>query len=138
MKGMAQSILDASVVIKWFVQEEDSDKAIVYLTSLKSSKNNVIVPALLFYELGNILISKKVPVNMVGEIMNTLQNLSLEVQDIGLQSFRKIYQNSIEYSLSFYDAAYITLMQKEDCEFITADQKLFGKINKAFPGAKLL
>lgn len=135
---MGQNILDASVIIKWFVQEEDSDKALIFLNSFKNNKIEIIAPTLLFYELGNILISKKISVDMVGEIMTTLQNLSFEIQDIGLQSFRKIYQNSIEYSITFYDAVYITLMQKEDCNFITADQKLFGKIHKAFSGAKLL
>lgn len=138
MKGMAQSILDASVIIKWFVEEEDSDKALIFLNSLKNSKITIIVPSLLFYELGNILISKKVSIDMAGEIMTALQNLSLEIWDIGLEFFRKIYQNSIEYSITFYDASYITLMQKENCEFITADEKLFKKVRKAFSGAKLL
>lgn len=135
---MVKSILDASVIIKWFVQEEDSDKALIFLNSLKDNKINIIVPTLLFYELGNILISKKMSVDIVGEVMTKLQELSLEIADIGLQSFKKIYQNSIKYSITFYDASYITLMQKENCEFITADQKLFGKIHQAFSAAKLL
>lgn len=135
---MEKSILDVSVIIKWFVQEEDSDKALVFLNSLKNNKVNIIVPTLLFYELGNVLISKNISVDIVGEIIAMLQNLSLEIQDIGLASFRKIYQNSVEYSITFYDAAYITLLQKEDCLFITADRKLFQKVNKVFLGAKLL
>lgn len=130
-------ILDASVIIKWFIDEEDSDKALSYLDIIQNNQRAVIVPSLLTYEIGNILLNKKASVTMVGEIMNTLQNLGLEVEDIGLKWFRKIYQNSIDYSITFYDSAYITLMQKENCEFITADKKLFQKVNKAFAGVKL-
>lgn len=130
-------ILDASVIIKWFIEEEDSDKASSYLKVIQDNKIKVKVPSLLFYELGNILLNKKASVDMAGEIVSALQNLGLEVEDIALQWFREIYQNSIDYSITFYDSAYITLMQKENCEFITADKKLFQKVNKAFAGVKL-
>lgn len=131
-------ILDASVIIKWFIDEEDGDKAILYLDYLQNNQITIIVPSLIFYELGNVLISKKASVDMAGETIAMLQNLGLEIADIGLQAFRKIYQNSLEYALSFYDAAYITLFQKENCEFVTADQKLFQKVHRSFAGAKLL
>ena len=62
----------------------------------------------------------------------------MEVIDVGFQSFRKIFQNAKEYSLTFYDASYVTLMQKENCEFITVDSKLYRKINKKFALIKLL
>lgn len=138
---MDKSILDASVVIKWFVKEQDRDKAITYLTAFHNNEVALIVPSLLFYELGNVLIKKKATMSLINEIMVKFQQLNLlglEIQDIGLLSFRQIYQNSIEYSLTFYDAAYITLMQKENCRFVTADGKLFQKVQKAFAGVKLL
>lgn len=131
-------ILDASVIIKWFIDEPDSNQALVYLSTFQNGQTTIIVPSLLFYELGNILVSKKAAVGRVGEIMTMLLNLGLESEDIGLRWFRKIYQNAVEYSITFYDAAYITLLRKKNCQFITADQKLFEKVHKIFSGIKLL
>lgn len=138
---MDKSILDASVVIKWFVKEQDRDKAITYLTAFQNNEVVLIFPSLLFYELGNVLIKKKATMSLIDEIMVKFQQLNLlglEIQDTGLLSFRQIYQNSIEYSLTFYDAAYLTLMQEERCEFVTADRKLFEKVHKNLRGVKLL
>lgn len=138
MAAQNNHILDVSVIVKWFIDEQDSNQALVYLSAFQNDQITIIVPSLLFYELGNILVSKKAAVDRVGEIMIMLLNLGLEIEDIGLRWFRKIYQNSIEYSLTFYDSAYITLLQKENCQFITADQKLFEKVHKVFSGIKLL
>lgn len=135
---MAKHILDASVIIKWFINEEESDKALSYLEAFQNNKIVIIVPSLMFYELGNTIINKKGSVSMASGIMQKLQELNLEVEDLGLKSFRKIYQNAIEYSLTFYDAEYLTLMQKENCQFITADKKLYEKVKKYYTAIKLL
>lgn len=131
-------ILDASVVIKWFIDEENSDKAILYLDAISENQLIIIVPSLLFYEVGNFFVSKKIGTDRTREAMLTLDDLSLVIEDVGLQCFRKIYQNSIEYQLSFYDATYITLQQNINCEFVTADRKLFEKVRKSFVKVKLL
>lgn len=135
---MEKIILDASVVIKWFTKEEDSDKAIVYLKSFYNNEIAILVPSLLFYELGNILIQKKGSKNKADEIMKTLQDLQLDIKDVGLEWLRKIYENSLDYSISFYDAAYVTLMQNRNYEFITADKKLYEKVKSKFAKIKLL
>ncbi len=135
---MAKNILDASVILKWFTKEEDSDKAIAYLKAFQNNDIIIIVPFLLFYELGNAFIRKKESQYFIADIGLKLQNLQLEVRDAGLLLFRKIYQNALDYSLTFYDASYLTLMQEENCEFITADKKLYDKVKKKFALVKLL
>lgn len=135
---MEKIILDASVVIKWFTKEQDSDKAIVYLKSFYDNEIIILVPSLLFYELGNILIKKKSSKDKTAEIKKKLQDIQLEIRDIGLEWFQKIYENSLDYSISFYDAAYVTLMQNKNCKFITADKKLYEKIKGKFKDIKLL
>ena len=131
-------ILDASVVVKWFTQESDSDKAIEYLKSFQKNEITILVPSLLFYELGNTILKKGGSEKMIGAIQQKLQNLQLEIRDIGLDWLKSIYQNSFEYSITFYDAAYVTLMQNKNCTFVTADKKLFEKTKKKFAGVTLL
>lgn len=134
-------ILDTSVVVKWFTPGVDKEKARAILKTFYENEVAIIFPSLLFYELGNVLINKSISIDNISEIMRKLQGLSslgLVIEDLGLSSFSKIYQNSINYSITFYDATYITLMQKESCEFVTADKKLFDKLSKILPGVKLL
>lgn len=133
-----KKILDNSVVVKWFADESETEAALQYLRDFLNGKYTIIIPTLLFYELGNTFISKKVSSAEISEIMQLLQKFPLQIEDIGLAAFRKIYQTAQEYGLSFYDASYVTLMQKYDCELVTADKKLHRKINKSFANVTLL
>lgn len=131
-------ILDTSVVLKWFVDERGSNTARKYLEDSIEGKNRILIPTLLFYELGNVCLHKAIPAKEISEIMELLQRLPFEIEDIGYVAFRKIYQNAFEYQLTYYDASYVTLMQKYDCELITADEKLFKKLKGVFARIRLL
>ena len=135
---MDKSILDASVVIKWFFPEEGSDKADLYLEKLKKRKITIIVPELLFYEVGNTLLSKKVQADDSDKIAKQLLALPFEKKQMDSTYFKKIIHNAGTFGLTFYDAAYITLLQNQNCGFVTADRKLFEKVRKNFRGVKLL
>lgn len=135
---MELSILDASVVIKWFIKEEGSDLADLYLERLGNHDIKIIIPQLLFFEIGNILISRKVSEDESDYIAKKLYSLPFEQKQIDLQYFNAIILIAKTFGISFYDGAYIALMQEKNCEFITADRKLFQKVQKAFSGAKLL
>jgi len=131
-------ILDTSVVLKWFVNEIGSETARGYLEDFIDGKHQFLFPALLFYELGNACKKNSIPVSEIGKIMELMLKFSLEVEDIGLKEFRKIYQNASDYNLSFYDATFVTLMQKHNCKLVTADKKLFSKLKDNFSLIKLL
>jgi len=49
------SVLDASVVLKWFVDEYDSDKAAQLKEEYYSGEREIIVPDLLLFEVANAL-----------------------------------------------------------------------------------
>ncbi len=135
---MEKIILDASVVIKWFTQEVGSEKALKYLYLIKESKRYLILPQLFFYEIGNILISKQASMKDAIYVITQLNNLPIEQEPTGHSSFRKVFQNAQELKITFYDASYITLMQQEDCEFVTADKNLYEKVRKKLSNIKLL
>jgi predicted nucleic acid-binding protein len=48
-------ILDASVVVKWFSEEEYTEKALEIRERIRMGEERVIVPDLLLYELANAL-----------------------------------------------------------------------------------
>lgn len=125
-------ILDTSVMLKWFVDEVGSDVAREYLQDFIDGKHQVIIPTLLFYELGNACLQNSIPTAEIGKIMELLQRLPFDREDIGYTAFRKIYQNASDYTLTYYDAAYVTLMQKHSCQLITADKSLWNKLKHKF------
>lgn len=135
---MDKNILDASVIIKWFIKEEGNEQADFYLERLNNQEIAIVIPQLLYYEVGNTLIFKKIQKNDSDEIARKLYSLPLEVKQIGSVIFREITRIAETFGITFYDAVYVTLMTKERCEFITADRKLFQKVNKTFSGIKLL
>lgn len=53
MNGMY--VLDASVVIKWFSEEEYTDKAVKLRDDFFKGENELVVPDLLLYEVSNAL-----------------------------------------------------------------------------------
>lgn len=46
-------ILDTSVVVKWFSEEEYTDKALVIREKIRIGEERVVVPDLLLYELAS-------------------------------------------------------------------------------------
>src|SRR3989338_8395492 len=122
MAEIQYKVLDASVIVKWFSEEEGSERAFVYLEEYKNKLFSILIPTLLYYELGNILLTKRNSKDQVSNIMRTMQALHLTIENIGEESFRKVFENASDYQITFYDAAYVTLMQKKNCEFITADK----------------
>ena len=131
-------ILDTSVVLKWFVDEDGSETARQYLHKFIEGEYHILFPSLLFYELGNVCLQKSIPVDEIGKIMEMLQKYAFEIEDVGRTAFRKVYQNASEYNLTFYDASFVTLMQKHNCKLVTADKKLFNKLGEKFTHLALL
>ena len=133
-----EKVFDASVIIKWFISEEGSDSALIYLQDYRDRRFSIIVPTLLYYELGNILLAKRATEDQVSKIMASLLALSLVDINIGHDAFRKVFENAQDLKITYYDASYITLMQNKNCEFVTADKKLYEKVKKKFTHIKLL
>ncbi len=133
-----EKVFDASVIIKWFINEAGSDKSLIYLQDYKNKKFSIIVPTLLYYELGNILLAKKATEDQVSKIMVSLVALGFRDVNIGHDAFRKVFENAQDLEITYYDASYVTLMQKYDCELVTADGKLYEKIKNKFARIKLL
>jgi len=47
---MREIIIDASVVVKWFIEENDSDKALLLRDRFIGGKIELYVPTLLYFE----------------------------------------------------------------------------------------
>jgi predicted nucleic acid-binding protein len=120
-------VVDASVVIKWFVPEPDLASA----NALRARGLRLAVPDLLFVETANILwklvrrgeMQPPRAIEIIEEIVTapfvtyTNESLARDAIDLALAT-----------GVSAYDASYVALATRLNVSCITADQKLVRKL----------
>jgi predicted nucleic acid-binding protein len=125
MTGMA--VVDASVAMKWFIDEEDADKAELLLRS-----RELIAPAIILSEVGNGLWSKRSTSNIdrdLGrDLIGELPQLLKEIVPIeGLM--RDAMQFAFDLDHPIYDCVYLALAIQRRLPLVTADKRFIGKLD---------
>ncbi len=127
---MKSVVVDASIAIKWVLQEPDSDVAYALLAEWIEKETVILAPALLAYEITNILYRK----TLKGDL--TLDNAKLGIRKILLTGLEFDFTedpsfgiNAMELANQFnqpatYDSHYLVLAEREGCELWTADTKM--------------
>ena len=138
---MSKLVVDSSVAIKWFVAEADDQKARSLLAIRQSNAVSLLAPALLYTEVGNILWKKyRQGLLTTAKARQTLAELRMislvTVPDAELLD--EALQLAIQHNRSVYDSLYLALSLREDCPFVTADERFVNAIGGAFPNAVLL
>lgn len=131
-------ILDASVILKWFMQEDDSEKAGVLKEAHIAGKFNIAVPDIAIYEVANALrYEPEFFPEEVNRSLEELYELNLDIiaplPDVTNLAIRIAYEKDI----TFYDAFYIALAKQLGFQYVTADKKLYEKV-KSFPFVNIL
>ena len=120
---MSVFVVDASVVIKWFVPEIHSDRA----RRLLAASHQYLTPDLLFPELGNAIWKKVRRGELTAE---QGRRLAVDIASIAVEtvSTRGLMIDAqalaIATGLTVYDAMYLTLAVRLKTELITADDRL--------------
>jgi len=130
----SEVVVDASLVIKWVIHEEDSGKALSLLTDW-TAKNVVIhVPALLAYEVPNLLYRRtrrgEIDLPKAKEIFSRLMTSELSVYfsqeaSLGLQAMELAHRYHLPAT---YDSHYLALAQSKNCDLWTADARLWAAL----------
>ncbi|MEO8211428.1 MAG: type II toxin-antitoxin system VapC family toxin [bacterium] len=122
-------VLDASVILKWFIVEIDSEKATDFKNQYSKNELDIIIPDLLLYEVANALRYKEsVDINEINLILTSLFALQLKVVSPSLNLFQKAIPISQDFEVSLYDSTYLALAIELDCYLITAGEKFYKKI----------
>lgn len=123
------SIVDASVVLKWFVEEEGSDKAQKLQDDYISGSLKIIVPDLLLYEVANALrFNGTFDKKETEDVLFVLSGLGMEIIPVNYELLVGAVQLAYNFNITVYDAIYAELAIKLGTDLITADRKLFNKI----------
>ena len=126
----AKIVVDTSVLIKWFKtrDEELLDEARNLLAEIEAQGVPVHVPALLLYEVGNILLVKtRLGLAALDETIERLEELPLVVAPPATPLLKRAVHLGREFSLTFYDASFLALAVELGCPCVTADRQLFER-----------
>ena len=116
---------DASVLVKWFVKEECSEKALKIRDSYIEGKIKIIAPELIIFEVLNALRYKGLFTEPeLEEISEALDAFSFELRPLRGSYAKKTVETAFKNNITIYDSSYITLALEENAEFFTADEDL--------------
>ena len=124
---MTSYVVDACVVVKWFIPEVHTQSAV----KLLESENDLFVPDLLYPELGNVIWKKvrkkELDVAIAQEILWGMQKMSLEIlSSKPLLSAAFDIADSLDRSV--YDSIYLAAACDQDTVLVTADLKFYNAI----------
>ena len=126
---MSALVIDASIAIKWVVEEEGTPAALALRHRAK-----LIAPDMLVGECANIL-WKKVHRRELLKDEALLAARLLQVADLELLPMRPLFEEatriSIEMDRPAYDCVYLALAAASKCRFVTADERLVWKLRQS-------
>lgn len=125
---MIEHVIDASVVIKWVIQESGTQEA------LGLRRDRLIAPDLLMAECANILWKKVRRQELLASEAAWAARL-LARADIELESARPLMERATRLAIDLvhpaYDCVYIALAEARGCDLVTADDVLCRKVQAA-------
>lgn len=130
-------VIDASVVVKWFQEEKDSDKARSLQLDHIIGVNSILIPRLLYYELANTFCTKShLPIKNIQHNFQALFKMKLQIYEEKEMDLMETTLLAKKKDTSFYDMLYAVVAKNKKCDMVTADER-FVKATK-FPHVKLL
>jgi predicted nucleic acid-binding protein len=121
-------VADASIIAKWFLEEEFSDKARQLRDSFVTRKIDISVPSLLFYETLNTLwhsgLFSEKELCLAAKALTKYGFDAWEPKGKILEQAATV---SSKHGVSVYDASYVALALHLKAVLLTADSELLRK-----------
>lgn len=122
-------VLDASVVTKWFSEEEYTDKALKLRDDFSKGDIELVVPDLILYEVSNALrYNPDFDETDVVDAIGTLFDIGISIIVPNREIINSALNLAYEHKITVYDAYYVALAKEINFNLITADRKLYLKI----------
>lgn len=139
---MRRVVLDASVVLKWYlVDEEYGQKALDLLFQYVSNGLEILAPSLLEYEvLNGLFVAQKRGRIREEKLLIAIEGfIDLEIKLKYLSHFHSRMMHYCKvYHRSVYDASYLAIADVEGITMITSDEGLYNAIKKDLKWVKWL
>ena len=124
-------VVDASVLVKWFLyeQEADRDRALALRELHISGRSTIHVPEFALGEVLNLVRFAPKAKEEDGELaLEALQDLHLQTKSLEFDLMRKANAIAWAYKITIYDALYVALAEQVGYPLITADEAKIKKL----------
>jgi predicted nucleic acid-binding protein len=130
-------VIDASVVIKWFLPEENSGYADGLLDGFLNNKFDLIAPDLVLIEVASVLrkkvtLQKQIATGEASAIFQEMLTLPVSLRS-SASLVDSAFRMALQHDHSVYDMLYCALAIDHKADFVTADQILVNKLGSAMP-----
>ncbi|MBS7645776.1 MAG: type II toxin-antitoxin system VapC family toxin [Candidatus Bathyarchaeia archaeon] len=126
-------VVDASVVVKWFVEEKGSDEAIKIRDRYIEGEIKLIAPEIITFEVLNALYYKGLfSEDELKEVSEALDAFSFELYSLRGEYNRRTIEAAYKNNITIYDASYIALATMRNSYMYTADEKLVGELREDY------
>lgn len=124
-------VVDASVAVKWFTDEDGMIISRRLLKEMQEGRKVLYAPNLLIYEVANVLNwSKKLEEERISIALNSIFDSDLRLIELDTSLTAVAVNLMTAHRMSFYDASYAALAKMLKIPLITADAKHFGKLKE--------
>ena len=135
------TVIDSSIAVKWVLEEPGHEQALRLLDAYESAALTLIAPSLLLAEVGSVLSKrcrrKQLTIAQAREAFRLFEVRSPVLIDTQEQMSSAL-ELSLIHQLAIYDCLYLALAIENGCDLVTADERFYTGIFRAYPFVRLL
>jgi predicted nucleic acid-binding protein len=129
-------VLDSSVAFKWVVPEADSARAVLLRDEFQRRVHDLLAPDIFEVEVAHALTRAerqgRITVPQAGILWANVMSTPPQLHDSSPLVPRAI-EISSAMRVGVYDCVYVALAEREQCQLVTADDKLIKNLQPSFP-----
>ena len=129
-------VLDSSTAFKWYVIEPDSAKALKLRADARAGIHELIAPDIFPSEVANaLLVAERRARIGSGDFVIHLADLLTDLPRLAAAAslLPRVAQITTIHRVAVYDGLYVALAERENCEFVTADDQLIRTLSPQYP-----
>lgn len=130
-------VVDCNVIVKWFLAEEHSEKALLLLESAATSKVILYAPEIIRYEFTGVLtkynklkfLTSQECKKYFNELSKIIDQNILKLASLN-NNLEEVFDLAIKETILYNDAEYLYLSKKLNADLITYDKHLSKIANR--------
>ena len=129
MARVEKVVIDASVAVKWYNMEVDTEKALGLRAAYAAGRVDLAAPYLIAYEVANSLRYNPDFGEMdARSAINDLFDMQIDFRLLDPDQIEKSFELAYKHGITVYDSTYLALAETGGSTLYTADDRLVTKV----------